>query len=55
MPIQTCTKNGKPGFKYGDSGTCYTYTKGNKSSRERARKLAVKQAGAIKASQARNK
>ena len=24
MPIQTCTKDGKSGFKYGDSGTCYT-------------------------------
>jgi len=24
MPIQDCTKNGKKGKKWGDSGTCYT-------------------------------
>ena len=24
MPIQPCTKDGKKGTKYGESGTCYT-------------------------------
>lgn len=24
MPVQRCTKNGKPGWKWGESGTCYT-------------------------------
>jgi len=23
MPIQKCTKNGKSGYKWGKSGTCY--------------------------------
>lgn len=45
MPIKRCTKDGKSGFKYGDSGHCYT-GKG-------ARAKAVKQAQAIKAGQAR--
>ena len=24
MPVKRCTKNGKPGWKYGSSGRCYT-------------------------------
>ena len=24
MPIMKCTLNGKPGYKYGKSGICYT-------------------------------
>jgi hypothetical protein len=24
MPVQKCTKDGKSGFKYGSTGTCYT-------------------------------
>lgn len=24
MPVQRCTKNGKRGWKWGSSGTCYT-------------------------------
>jgi len=53
MPIQRCTKNGKPGYKYGEDGACYTYTAGNKASRDAAYTKAAKQAAAIKASQAR--
>jgi hypothetical protein len=45
MPIKKCkTPKGKSGFKYGDSGKCYS-----------DRSKAVKQAQAIKASQARAK
>ena len=45
MPIKSCkTKTGKSGFKYGDSGKCYS-----------ERSKAVKQAQAIKASQTRAK
>jgi hypothetical protein len=45
MPIKTCkTPKGKSGYKYGDSGKCYS-----------DRSKAVKQAQAIKASQARAK
>jgi hypothetical protein len=43
MPIQSCTSNGKPGKKYGKSGKCYTGSD--------AKKKAIKQAQAIKASQ----
>jgi hypothetical protein len=43
MPIKRCRKNGKPGFKFGDSGTCYTYTPNNPASRKRARNKAARQ------------
>jgi hypothetical protein len=55
MPIRECRLNGKPGYKYGESGKCYTYTPGNTQSRVAARQKAEKQAAAIKASQAREK
>lgn len=42
MPIKKCTKDGKSGFKYGDSGTCYTGPG--------ARKKAAKQGQAIEIS-----
>lgn len=50
MPIQSCTKNGKPGFKYGASGKCYTYTTGDEASRQQALEKAKAQARAIRAS-----
>ncbi len=53
MPIMHCEKDGKPGYKYGDSGACYTYTPGNVRSQATARLKAEMQAAAIKASQAR--
>jgi hypothetical protein len=51
MPVQSCTKDGKPGYKYGEGGACYTYTPGNKASRDAAYSKAVKQGQAIKARQ----
>jgi len=42
-----CTKNGKPGFKWGKSGKCYVYTPGNKISRKQAKVKAIKQGLAI--------
>ena len=48
MPIKSCQENGKPGFKYGDSGKCYTYEKGNEASRLAAIAKAQKQAAAIR-------
>lgn len=50
MPLKRSTKNGKPCYKWGDSGKCYAYTTGNKKSRDRAKSLAKKQGRAIKAS-----
>jgi len=51
MPIMHCTVDGKPGYKYGSSGHCYTYTKGDKSSQSKARAKAAAQGRAIKQSQ----
>ena len=43
MPIHRTTKNGKPAMQYGTRGAKYTYTAGNKASREAAKKKCVKQ------------
>jgi ATP-dependent protease ClpP protease subunit len=43
MPVKSCKLNGKSGYKFGDSGKCYTYTKEDKESKNRAYKKAVKQ------------
>jgi len=53
MPVKRCRSNDKPGFKWGDSGKCYTYTRGNSKSKARARAKAEAQGAAIKANQAR--
>lgn len=50
MPIQSCQVNGKPGVKYGPTGKCYTYTKGDEESRKRAISMAERQGRAIEAS-----
>ena len=55
MPINRCQKGGKPGFKFGDSGTCYTYTSGDAKSRERAKNKAIAQERAAHASGFREK
>jgi len=52
MPVKSCQENGKPGWKWGDSGKCYTYTPGDKVSSERAREKAKKQGRAIQVNKA---
>jgi hypothetical protein len=47
MPIHRTTKNGKPALQYGTHGAKYTYTPGNKRSREVAKNKAIRQALAI--------
>lgn len=47
MPIQDCTKDGKPGYQYGDEGFCYTYTPGNEASQVAAKRKAIMQGAAI--------
>lgn len=42
MPVKPCTRDGKSGYKYGDSGKCYTGPG--------ARKKATKQGQAIEIS-----
>lgn len=43
MPVRKCVENGKPGYKCGDSGKCYTYTSNNEQSRKRAKAKAIRQ------------
>jgi hypothetical protein len=50
MPAQRCVKGNKLEYKWGESGTCYTYTAGNASSRKRAKAKAEKQGRAAYAS-----
>ena len=52
MPIMQCTKDGKIGFKWGENGTCFTYTPGNEESQREAIRKANAQAAAIRAGQA---
>lgn len=49
MPVMACRKEGKPGYKYGESGFCYTYVAGNEASRKRAKRKAFIQGAAVKA------
>jgi len=43
MPVESCSFEGKPGFRWGNQGKCYTYTAGSESSMENARRSAQKQ------------
>ena len=43
MPIYRCTDGGSPGYRWGDSGKCYTYRAGCKSCQDRAKASAQRQ------------
>lgn len=47
MPLTRCTKNGRSGWKWGEGGACYTYTKGNAKSEAQAKEKAMAQSRAI--------
>ena len=49
MPVMSCEEDGKPGYKYGESGACYTFTPGDPESRAAARRKAEEQGRAIEA------
>ena len=51
MPVKDCQDNGKPGLKWGDQNTCYTYDPNNERSKEKARRKAQIQGIAITISQ----
>jgi hypothetical protein len=53
MPVMACELEGKPGYKYGPNGKCYTYTPGDERSRARARLKAELQGYAIRRAQER--
>jgi len=50
VPVKPCQKDNKPGYKYGDSGHCYTYTEGDIKSEKEAWDKAVAQGRAIEKS-----
>jgi len=50
MPVERCSEGGKPGFRFGDSGKCYTYTEGDTPGMRRAREKARAQERAAYAS-----
>ena len=41
MPVNPCSENGQPGFKWGDSGKCYLYTRGDVKSMGEAKRKAT--------------
>lgn len=47
MPVKSCQINNEPGYKWGDAGKCYSYTKGDESSINEAKKKAIAQGVAI--------
>ena len=47
MPVKNCEENGKPGYKWGDEGKCYTYTPDNEGQQRNAKKSAILQGIAI--------
>lgn len=49
MPVVACTRNGKKGYKYGQSGKCYTYNAGDEKGRKKAKQQAYLQGAAIEA------
>lgn len=49
MPIISCELDGKPGYKWGDSGKCYTFTPGDVEDMKSARSSASAQGSAAQA------
>ena len=47
MPVMSCSENGSPGWKYGASGKCYTYTAGNEKASGKAKQKAYLQGATI--------
>lgn len=41
MPVKSCSDNNQPGFKWGDSGKCYLYERGNAKSMGEAKRKAT--------------
>lgn len=47
MPIKRTTVNGKPAFKWGESGKAYPYDPNNATSRKKAKEKALSQGKSI--------
>lgn len=44
MPIKSCTFENKPGFRWGNTNKCWTYTPGDEASKKEAKKAVIRQA-----------
>lgn len=55
MSLKRCQSNGKTGYRWGNEGKCYTYTTGDKESRERAKRKAESQGRAIESNKRKGK
>jgi hypothetical protein len=47
MPVKECELEGKPGYKWGDEGKCYTYSPDNEGQKRNSKKKAITQGIAI--------
>lgn len=47
MPVESCQREGRPGYRWGERGHCYTYTPGSEAARKRAKQKAHLQGAAI--------
>ncbi len=50
MPVTKCMEDGKPGYKWGEKGKCYTYDENDIASKHAAYDKMKKQMKAIEAS-----
>lgn len=50
MPVMSCQSGGRPGYKYGDAGYCYTFRNGDLKGEKDAYDKAVSQGRAIEIS-----
>ena len=46
MPVKACSDKERPGYKWGDSGKCYTSATGDEAGRKRAKEKAHMQGAA---------
>jgi hypothetical protein len=53
MPVEDCSEGGKPGYRWGSAGACYTFSPGDDAARRKAKQRAYIQGAAVQASQAR--
>lgn len=53
MPVQQCQKDGRPGYRWGQGGRCFTYDPADEGAKDRAKKKAQQQGVAISYSQKR--
>ena len=47
MPVKACSEKGLNGWKWGDSGKCYTYPTGNTTASGKAKQKAFLQGAAM--------